>query len=316
MVTIALIGGCVSLLDIDRFTAVDEPPEGGADVSNASETGVDDGGVDLPDAKPTCNAPSTCRKAPPGFDGPFVVLLRAGTSCPAPFLRSWERAGEIGGADPKPPPATCTCACGPLTGNCLFRIQEYLDDDCTGSVTSRILAPGVCYVTRDEADDFRPQVQATGSCAPDASTTVAPLDAGTLAIGCSPTVPAGCDDGICVPPPPADSRICVRPSGDSVTCPVEYPSKIDLPAGVEDTRGCTPCTCAASPSCTFQYKLYDSDDCTGTAPTLTDSNCHTENGIDSVKLLTTNVTGSCAPNGGAPTGDVAVTSVSALCCLP
>jgi hypothetical protein len=313
-----LISGASDLVIED---AADATAEASVD-SNVGSTDID-AGPPHPPPPPTCAAPATCVAAPTGWDGPFAVVLSdangRGLTCPPAFVRSWARSGAST-ADASAPPATCTCACGALTGTCAITMNDHDDSRCTDAPSKRVLTVGACVPTAGGSDSWRATAAVTSaSCAPDASVAVTPVGGDAGAIGCVPTSPAGCATGACFSPVPTGVRLCVRPQGTGNTdrCPPEFPGEVTLASGVEDSRACTACTCPASPSCAFTYGLYGKDNCGALAAApISDTNCHAPNEVDGIKLTASGVAGSCAPSGGKPTGGVQAMGESRLCCAP
>lgn len=278
-------------------------------------SGVDEDASTDADAPPAvCTAPSRCLGPPPGWEGPFVVAN--GAACPASFDRAWERLGP---GDAAAPPAQCGCSCGAITGSCNVTLLGYGDDFCGTAPLSYPMTPGQCRpLQQTNRSAFRATATANATCPPIPSTTVERLDAGVATVGCSPVAPPRCDQGVCLPasPPPA-TRVCVRPIlGGEPPCPPSFPDKIALAAGLEDTRGCSPCACTAvAPTCTYSINVYGALNCGGGARgPVTAAVCVDENGIDSARLGPVTVAGSCSPSGGSPTGGVTTTVEGALCC--
>ncbi|MEZ4257585.1 MAG: hypothetical protein R3B36_00875 [Polyangiaceae bacterium] len=324
LLALASVCACGLISGASDLRIVDDGADGAADAGAAGETGAGtqvDAGPFTPPA-PTCDAPAKCMTAPAGWDGPFAVLLsgldgRGLLQCPPAFTRGWERTGST--ADASAPPATCTCACGALSGSCAVTMNDHDDDKCVEAPDKRVLNVGACVPTAGGADSWRATAAVVSAgCAPDASVSVTPLGGDGGVLGCVPATPEGCGAGACVPPAPKGTRICVRPpDGDpSGACPPEYADAVKLASGVEDSRGCTACSCPATPGCSFTYGLYEKENCLGNQSTIvSDSNCYAP-GANGIKLLTASVTGSCAPAGGKPTGTVKTTGDTFLCCVP
>lgn len=315
---VAAVGGLgaaacfMSLADVvpptDEPDAQTSPPEG------------DGGGVEQ--VPSTCAAPSTCRAAPPGWIGPYVLELPDGGSgtlaCPAAFVRAWERSQA---ADAAAPPATCACSCGSFAGTCAVTVTDYQDSRCMQGGAPHVLQPSVCVPTDGGPRSFRASTAIQGGCPADASVNVPPLGVIPSAVGCAPSQPEGCEAGVCFPPPPVGARLCVRSSteddgGAAPACPAEYPVPLALSAGVEDTRGCSACKCTAIARCNFTYSLYTSPICGlfGQGTQRSDIGCYSPSGILSERLGSASVTGSCLATGGAPIGGVIGQTASTMCC--
>jgi hypothetical protein len=188
---------------------------------------------------------------------------------------------------------------------------------CSGNPTSLTpMGDGGCLQNRNASGVRGLGTITQQSCPALADASVSPLGAASLAIGCVGATPGGCDAGACTPPTPTGSRLCVRaPDGaDARACPEEYPEPVALPAGVEDTRGCSPCTCVPNAVCTPTVEYHDPDDCSEGRVVYTSTTCVDRGGTDSVRLRSVAITGACTPSGGAPSGGVAPRPASTLCC--
>lgn len=288
------------------------PPDEDAGSNSGDDSGIGPG--------ETCDAPATCKRTPEGWTGPFAVFLASGSSkpeCGSAFVRSWERLDSTVDTSTAPP-AQCSCSCSMANGSCVVTLHAYQDDDCKGSVTKRVLKAGSCAELPGGSDSYKATTEVQVECAPTASTIVTPLESeDSIAIGCSPRAPGGCASSeVCMPPLPPGARLCVRPSGNDVqpSCPPEYPSMISLPAAVEDSRGCTPCTCTPAVSCAFSYTIYDDNDCTAPAGSHFDFACASPGNADGVRLLSSSLEGTCNAAGGEPVGEVTTAQASVLCC--
>ena len=320
LIAVACLSACALISGVgDLEIVATDAPEAGVDAVAAPPR--DEAGP--ADAGPTCAAPSRCLAAPAGWEGPFAVVLAKqnkgdALACPPALTRDWERADLT---DAAIPPAKCACGCGPVGGTCNVTLTEYTQSDvCVGNAITRPLT-SACLKLGASTVSLKAASTAVATCPPDASTTIPPLDAGTSALGCSPTAPEGCATGVCMPTLPPTARLCVRPAGGTdggpaAACPADYPDEITLSAGVEDTRGCTPCSCAANATCSFTYQTFTSDQCTTTPRVYSDTNCHftlsRRNG--GANVADASVAGSCTPSGSSPKGSVDVRPALTLCC--
>jgi hypothetical protein len=269
----------------------------------------------------TCDAPATCKRTPDGWSGPFAVLLADATrkaECGSDFVRSWERIDSTADGS-MAPPAQCTCSCSMANGSCVVTLNAYQDDGCQGNAAKRVLTADSCAELPFGTDSYKATTQIRVECAPAASAIVVPIEgAKTLALGCSPRTPGGCASSeVCMPPLPSGARLCVRPPKEVLSpppCPPEYPSVVSLQPAVEDTRGCTPCTCTPAVSCAFRYTIHNEDDCTDRAVTRSDLECTSPGNADAVKLLSSSVEGTCNASGGHPVGEVTTAPAATLCC--
>jgi hypothetical protein len=108
------------------------------------------------------------------------------------------------------------------------------------------------------------------------------------------------------------------PGADAgVACPTEYPNAVSLSGGVEDTRGCSPCTCVprAGWGCTgVEVTVYDNMDCTGSRTTVSAGCASGYGDYESARVTRWSVTGSCDPYGGTPIGNVVQVPGEIICC--
>lgn len=264
---------------------------------------------------PRCSSPSRCLVAPAGWEGPFVVAT--GAECPSGFDRRWER---LGAGDAAAPPAQCTCSCGAIGGSCSMQLVGYTGLACNGPAINAVLEQsGACVpVAQAGIDSFRavatPLPGAT--CPVVESTSVERIDAGVTTVGCAPSAPAPCGEGLCFPPSEG-SRLCVRSrEGDAPSCPASYPERVAISEGLEDTRGCSACTCSAQPACVYSYMLFGLPGCINATAVRADNACMTKGGVESAKLTSLSIAGGCTPNGGRPIGGVQAKATEHLCCEP
>jgi hypothetical protein len=291
------------------------PPEAGLPETGPSEAGMDAGG------------PCTCVPAPPvGWTGPVAIWEGSG---PAPGCSGDYSAPVLDAlADLDAGAARCTCDCGPLTGaSCpsSFTATIFGDQGCTSACDSVDVSAGACVNVHGKCANVHgigasPQAEG-GSCTPRSSTVVPIAGWARAARACESViapVQSGCTSGqICAPAPaaPLEPRLCVFMAGQ-VACPGGYAVQRIVYGGVADSRGCTPCSCGASGvSCTGTLQ----EGCGQSGP-VNDlpTVCGGLTDPGSVMLLAALVAsgGSCASDGGVPTGSAAPSSPTTVCCLP
>jgi hypothetical protein len=153
----------------------------------------------------------------------------------------------------------------------------------------------------------------------------------TLARACVGTASPQCTDPAltCAPAPPAVEApaqpflTCIFRDGEQA-CPVEYPDQHLFYTGLDDTRGCTPCSCGEpdGASCTVLASTFSDEAClTVVAALLVRSNdaaCTslvdgTALGSKSATVVNT-VPGACAAAGGEAFGEVTPTGAGTFCC--
>jgi len=136
-----------------------------------------------------------------------------------------------------------------------------------------------------------------------------------------PSDTGGCTSGAQCVQSPSNGKTCVYQTGDVACPPATYTSKTLFYATIDDTRGCSTCTCTATAgTCTGTINVYNVAGCGGSpiATISTNSACTATSSAKSAVAtsLTTNP-GTCGNNGtGGPTGSVTSTSPVTVCCTP
>jgi len=260
-----------------------------------------------------------------------------------------------GHADLTAPAAVCgACSCEPPTGACELpptvtaSAASCAQDDTTTPHTPFDPAPGWTG-----ACDFSGAIPAGKLCDGGVdcvqSVTIAPLT--VKESGCAPvtqpvpenypsnwaTFARACEwaaRGECATvgdlcsPVAAGFRACVATPAD-VDCPANspYTEKHVFYGGIDDTRGCTPCTCGApaGSSCAGSISIFSDAACSAlllldNAITSLAPSCHdlpTSPALGSKSAGPTTYTpGTCAPSGGEPLGTATPSGPVTFCCLP
>lgn len=242
---------------------------------------VDDNGDGLVDcADPICGGlgyrcvPTT----PVGWMGPAAWASGESVSCSG----AYDELLDDGQAGLRADPATCApCSCEAGDGQCpkaTVTVSRAFGDDCSGLCNGPLLlkdgeckrltdADASCWDGGGDSIGNPSVVSVTvgawpGSCtATGGAAAVSPIAWDASVTVCGAVGGGGCDaDAVCAPPPPPtfEPSACVAHEGD-VECPTRYPAKTVLYEGVEDSRACTACSCAAG-SCRGSLLLYD-DSC-------------------------------------------------------
>lgn len=302
---------------------------GGATGGAGGATGGTGGGSTCESANNTC-APD----APAGWTGPVAFRHGQGAPPACPGAYPTKVADGHAGLDPGTP--SCNCTCDPATGiqGCNGAASIY--DVPNTAVGCTVIPTGYTKVWGADAGQcVKPTANATGNvalvpptpsnqgtCAPKPNHTIpTPTWAQDTRI-CSGATPAAgsCGAGAtCMPKTFAPYETCVYSPGD-VACPTAgYTKKLLVYEGFTDGRSCSACTCgAASSSCKGQVTFTSA--CSGT-PVLysTISGC----GAPLVDVSTTQngtytpaPSGTCPPSTSTPSGTVATTGESTVCCLP
>lgn len=193
--------------------------------------------------------------APEGFTGPFAWLerpLEAPMDCAAPFDQPLLEAFS----DLSAPAAECGCTCGPLgNADCgPASVDRHAGEVCGGAVQDTLdlargcnLIDGLGWASNTSFFFDAPAVEG-GGCLPLPSVELAPSAFLTRHAACEGALAAeGCEGGqLCAPRPddPYHASVCVLAEGD-VACPEgsAYVDRTLLHRGIDDERGCAPCTC-------------------------------------------------------------------------
>jgi hypothetical protein len=259
-----------------------------------------------------------------------------------------------GHADLTASAATCgACSCEPPSGSCKLPATVTAHAatcalvDATTQPTPFDPAPGW-----DGACDFSGAIPAgklcPGGVACVQSVTIAPLTVnesgctpvmqpvpesypsswGTFARACTWAPHDGCaSQGDVCSPAAAGFRACVATPGD-VDCPASSPyvDRHVFYGGIDDTRGCTPCTCGAptGSTCTGSIAIYSDAACsaqvfadliTSSGPSCIDVPAGSALGSKKAGPATY-APGACAANGGEPVGSAVPSQPVTFCCLP
>lgn len=270
--------------------------------------------------------------APEGFSGPFAWLEHelddgARPSCPAPFDEPLVEAFSTVLA----PAAGCGCDCGAYSGGTCPTMAsvEYTAGAACGAVTATqnlgqtcVTLPGGGWSSLGSYYADVPPVQG-GGCLALPEVVLDPAVFLTRHLACGGSFPAmGCAEGeLCAPPPtdPLAPRWCVWQAGD-VACPEgPYGERTLLHQGIDDTRGCEPCTCAkpTTPCQNTSVVVSTSTNCSILTGALLPNVCTNGFGGAALRSLIHNPgtpAGSCTPAEVVPTGDAAGSDPVTFCC--
>jgi hypothetical protein len=149
----------------------------------------------------------------------------------------------------------------------------------------------------------------------------------TAARACTVEAPGACagEADVCAPASAAGFSLCIRASGD-VPCPgAAFPVRHTFYDGASDTRGCSPCGCAPPEGgvCTGSVSLYEDGACASaidqvavasTGPVCLDVQ-PPGTPLGSARVSAPSYQpGTCAANGGEPTGALAPEGPTTFCC--
>jgi hypothetical protein len=299
--------------------------------------------TDASDAAPSqdgsCTGSATCAPTPPpGWTGPLSVWLGPGAAppCAAGFHPVFD-----GGANPSAPSAECACSCGKPGGVSCGPVALSFAKHCSGGCGSNgaSLAQGAACLNIASYENGCPggsgmigvsasgSTASGGSCTPQSSTTLPAWAWGAGAVACAPasTSAAGCGAGeVCVPTsaPPFGSRPCILQQGSLACPPGEYSLQSVYYGGVQDSRGCSTCSCGSvsGVDCNANAHVQVLDGCGGQV--LADihplpASCTSPGGSPNGATFTTTPSGgSCGADGGVAHGTVAQQNPVTICCIP
>jgi hypothetical protein len=303
----------------------DEPP---ADDTGDPTAAEDTGGItDTEDTDGfACAEEETCTPgAPSGWSGPAVVHRGENPpECPSEFpLDGFTAHDQLVAND-----ASCTCSCGDADGfSCSTTVRENAQS-CVNLYfgASWSLAGGQCTTISTSSTAMRSDaatLDLTGASCPEESSENVPEAQFSLDLkGCEPPrVPAACeDDGLCLPAPAAPyGELCVYTEGD-VACPAgPYSERSVAYTGIDDTRGCTDCTCD-TPTGTCGGTVRYISGCGGGLGVLhgqtPPGDCISMNSSPAAVSYTPDPDLSCQASGGVPEGEANPADPITLCCMP
>jgi hypothetical protein len=321
--------------------------DGGAENCTNFADDDHDGATDCEDTD--CRAGFICvPENPDGWSGPLVLWEQTAAdgsvASPEIACETWANSQllAVGRNDFEAKPPSCAeCACGPPEGMACERALVLFGEgqNCGGTVVlHRALANSCTLPVLPAAAQRGARWQAPaegGTCEARAlgDSIVPPLTWRRQALLCADGLQgAGCRSGACFPRPAAPFHLgtCVVRDGD-VPCPAGYPHRAFYYADSDDTRDCTPCSCAQPAGAS----------CTGSVTVSTDLVCST----DSVTLRSPDVCsmlppdpsppqrpdresrsvlfepgspvgGSCTASGGRAVGEFLPLSGVTVCCTP
>ncbi|MGO9834521.1 MAG: hypothetical protein ACLP1X_09920 [Polyangiaceae bacterium] len=343
---------CSLLLDWDEFSdGPGEPDVGpsrrGAESAVEVDSGTESDAVSLPLA--SCGTDELCSPAVPsasGWSGPFVLFSGPPGTVPAAcddagYVSAPAFVGNEGLSTPEG--AQCSCTCSAPTGRSCTppSVTFYAgsDNTCSTPCDAGVFLDGGCVVAPASCPSFvvGSATPAGGSCAADGGVVIPPIAWSKAAMACSPgqaVARGSCGTGeLCLP---SSDPFCIMHSG-SVACPPGeyYVAPYVYYAGVDDSRGCTECSCGApssgscSPSAVGPSGIPYFDAAAPPGLVFLDTSCLTPGGVffvpescpglptaKSLKLSAT-VTldgGACPPSGATATGNVTPIRPSTFCC--
>jgi hypothetical protein len=303
--------------------ATGSPTDGGAGREDAAADGGPDSAVPEPrdcedDLGGYCIA-----SAPNGWTGP--VLVYEGTNDAPSCGGHYPDEVVSGGGGLVAPATTCsTCTCsggcgdrlnfetGPAS-NCNNDCTTQISSSCAGISPSCLSGLGTGYLETKVPNN-------AATCSPSAQNPTLPAaDWATNALACAPATAltrSGCGRGqVCAPEAPFAGEICILRDGD-VPCPQgPYDDRRVYYTAIDDTRTCSACTCNAD--CNYTWYVFDTSDATCSTPLLTltqENDCVPVNPSSGTIRVGVDVTGTCQPGGGQPTGSAQGQGAVTVCC--
>ncbi|HSO00031.1 MAG TPA: hypothetical protein VLS89_17175 [Candidatus Nanopelagicales bacterium] len=301
-------------------------------------------------ACPGAACPGACVPlAPLGFDGPTFLWMgpeSMAPECPAAAPRKvYEGKGNLD-VSQECPPCSCTQPACELPAGVVASTVDVCPNDGPGATLTELDAPpgwdGSCTGTGTVPSNLLGSATVQGvterACEPIPVQVPQnggpPPSWGLMARACSGEVlDSSCNAAgeTCLSgpkPAPADFRVCVMYLRDAEPiCPPEYPDRFDFHRDLEDTRGCTACTCTqtAPSSCTARVSLHQGAGCEPASelhsytvtqgPLCADIAPGMELRSMAASWLT-NAPGACVPSGGEPVGEAVPIEATTFCCMP
>lgn len=270
--------------------------------------------------------------APSGWSGPGVLAQQAErdepVACPPGFDDGpavVAHDGLVAG------PAECSCSCEPLDADCSGAVEFGVSGTAGCNPSQDRSAPhnGTCLDADTWDDDYyfadTPIVD-VGACLAKPSSMTPPAMFSTRASLCaaSSSDAAACEgDHLCtsLAPAPFGDASCVWTDG-VVDCPLgsEYSARSVLHRDIDDSRGCTACSCGEiDGTCDATIELRSGDACSGSVlgEIVSGAGCgQVEGTVNSYRLVELVVNGVCAPaTGGQPAGSATPADPLTVCCL-
>jgi len=297
--------------------------------STSSSTSASSSSSSSSSGSATCAADEVCAATPTmGWTGPVELVTDATqTSCPAGTSLAMEGGIMVTGA-----PAVCSCDCGqPGSVTCgAPHVTVSTSSTCVNAQTCATVSLGSSCTQLNAAPTCN-----TGATALFAS-VAAPAMGGACAalqgppmlqpahwtksvLACAPSSPASCGGGICAP---NAAKLCIVQAGD-LACPAgPYATKLVIDTVIDDTRGCSACSCLAPiPTCKGTATLSNLPGCGQGTSLAVPSDCVPITSQPTAGIYAmlgaplTPIAGACAPSGGLPTGGVTSTGTTTICCM-
>ncbi len=271
--------------------------------------------------------------APNGWSGPGAIAQDPNTGDAPPCPTAFDTAPPVVGySDLSAAAAECSCDCEPLDPSCgSATITTDASAACLTPQNHGVAVNGNCSNFSAAANSyysFAPPPVTDGSCLAKPSSMTPPATFAardSLCVASPLDVADACaTDDVCVPiaDAPFDSPACIWTEGD-VDCPAgsDYATRTLLHLDLDDTRGCTACTCGEiGGTCSGTLELRAQGSCAGAVVGQIDvgADCELVAGaVVSAQLVEFVANGTCgAASGAQPAGSAIPTEPITVCCLP
>jgi hypothetical protein len=290
--------------------------------------GVDDNCDGLIDcADPECATMGyTCVPTPPGGWDVAPLDPTAQPGCP-PDLKQTDVA-----VDPTvpPPPADCGCTCSltapPSCEQGNITVKAGPDNTCGAGSATYPASGGACNMNANVTVlPFAQIVQPApggGTCMAQPTTTLPPNGSTPGEIcNAEKAFGGGCAAGMECAHVPTGYQTCIHHGGANMACPAGPYVDSHAVGKLQDTRGCSACTCAAPTCSEGNWEFFTNGSCsTPVALSLAASATCDPTGTTGAGLVTmsnkfTSVPNACAsPVQPTPTGTVQLNMQDTICC--
>lgn len=288
-----------------------------------TDSGMEDRGTGVTDSG------TTCLCAPPLPSGWAAVAYQVdlGPACSGDYGGAAQFVKETSGGGA----ATCACDCVEATAATCAASSiavKLSAGSCSGGTTFNPSQTG-CYNNQDFNTGATVYVQGSATLTPTGGmctkmeNPMVPARTDHLGQYCPLTgaLGSGCGKGdACIPNVPSGFLQCVVKSEPNAACPPGFPTQHRVGIGINDDRGCTPCTCTPDAVCAASVVLWSNDQCGGNqvgSAVALDGSCHSSSGAANVHSMDVEALASshgCTKVPGTPAGSVSLASEMTVCC--
>lgn len=340
LVSCVLVAGCSLVLDPSAHqNGAGQRDAGTQDAAPEPDGGseVDGGEVDAgeADAGPPCPGSLICEPgAPPGWNGPVLLVTGAGDAPPPSCPATIPMTAFVAFSGLEAPEATCGCTCNPPPNGLISCGSATITRHRTHDTTCATIETMLGTISHEQCRDIslsstgwylfvsRPPFSTTATgCSPMPEVAVSPPSWQASHRACTFGAPTRCgSEQVCMPPRANGERLCIWVEGAS-ECPAAFPVRLETAEDVDDSRGCSPCTCGSiqgrcdgqvtiTNTCdgpTSNPQVVDIEVCTRTYSWWSSSSPHV--------YAHFTPTASCPPSEPTPTGAATPTAPRTVCCV-